>query len=77
MVLRQVGVMTIVGGAIGLTAAVWVGSLAQSMLFELRGYDPGVLIGSALTLGVVALGAGFIPAQRASKVDPMTALRYE
>ena len=77
MVLRQVGVMTLVGGAIGLTAAVWVGSLAQSLLFELRGYDPGVLVGSAVALGVVALGAGFIPAQRASKVDPMTALRYE
>jgi predicted permease len=77
MVLRQVGVMTIVGGAIGLTAAVWVGSLAQSLLFELRGYDPGVLVGSAVALGVVALAAGFIPAQRASKVDPMTALRYE
>jgi ABC-type antimicrobial peptide transport system permease subunit len=77
MVLRQVGVMTLVGGAIGLTAAVWVGSLAQSLLFELRGYDPVVLVGSAVALGVVALGAGFIPAQRASRVDPMTALRYE
>ena len=40
MVLRQVGVMTVVGGAIGLTAAVWVGSLAQSLLFELRGTTP-------------------------------------
>jgi ABC-type lipoprotein release transport system permease subunit len=46
-------------------------------LFELRGYDPGVLAGAAVALGTVALGAGFIPAQRASRVDPMTALRYE
>jgi predicted permease len=77
MILRQVGAMTVAGGAIGLTAAVWVGSLAQSLLFELRGWDPGVLMASAVALGVVALGAGFIPAQRASSVDPMKALRYE
>ena len=77
MVLRQVGVMVIVGGAIGLAAAVGVGQLAQSLLFELKGWDPAVLAASAVTLALVALGAGFIPAHRASRVEPMTALRYE
>ena len=77
MILGQVGVMTIVGGSIGLVAAAWLGGLAQSMLYELKGSDPIVLAGSAVALTVVALGAGFIPAHRASKVDPMRALRYE
>jgi len=77
MVLRQVALMTIVGGAIGLAAAIGVGQLAQSLLFQLQGYDPLVLVASAVTLTLVALGAGFIPAHRASQVDPMLALRYE
>jgi predicted permease len=77
MVLRQVGLMTVVGGAIGLAAAVGLGRLAESLLFELKGSDPVVLTVSAITLALVALGAGFIPAHRASQVEPMTALRYE
>jgi predicted permease len=77
MVLRQVGVMVAVGGAIGLTAAVGLGRLAQSLLFELQGSDPSVLAAAAVSLSLVALAAGFIPAHRASQVDPMSALRYE
>jgi predicted permease len=77
MILRQVGVMTIVGGIIGLAAAIALGRAAQSMLFELKGYDPVVLAVSAVLLSVVALGAGLLPAHRASQVDPMRALRYE
>ena len=77
MVLRQVAIMTIVGGAIGLTAAIAVGRLAESMLYEIKGWDPVVLVGAAMALGVVALGAGLIPASRAARIDPMRALRYE
>jgi predicted permease len=77
MVLRQVGGMVAVGGAIGLAAAVGLGRLAQSMLFELKGSDPVVLVAAAIALSLVALAAGFIPAHRASQVDPMSALRYE
>jgi ABC-type antimicrobial peptide transport system permease subunit len=77
MVLRQVGVMGLVGGAVGLAAAVGLGLLAQSLLFELKGSDPAVLAGAAVSLTLVALAAGFIPAHRASQVDPMSALRYE
>jgi predicted permease len=76
-VLRQVGVMTAVGGVIGLLAAVGFGRLAASLLFEINGYDPFVLATSAVVLVLVALGAGLIPALRASKLDPMRALRYE
>jgi predicted permease len=77
MVLKQVALMTLVGGAIGTVVAVWVGKTAASLLYQLEGHDPVVLAGAAVTLAVVALGAGFIPANRASRVEPMQALRYE
>ena len=77
MVLKQVAWLTLIGGAIGLAAAVGIGRLAGSLLFELTGYDPIVLTASAVLLTVVALAAGFVPALRASRIDPMTALRYE
>ena len=77
MVMKQVAVMALVGGGIGLVIAVGVGRLAESLLFEMKGYDPLVMGVSTVALAVVALGAGFIPALRASKIDPMNALRYE
>jgi len=77
MVLRQVGTMTLIGGVIGLLAAVGLGRLAQSLLYQLQGTDPVVLVGSAVALTLVAFCAGLIPALRASQIDPMRALRYE
>jgi ABC-type antimicrobial peptide transport system permease subunit len=75
MVLRQVAWMTLIGGAVGLAGAVALGQKAGSLLFEMKGSDPAVLGFSALALSVVAIMAGLIPAHRASRVDPMTALR--
>jgi predicted permease len=77
MILRQVATMTAVGGAIGLSLAVAIGTLAASLLYQLEGWDPAVLTTAAAALVVVALGAGLIPALRASKIEPMRALRYE
>jgi ABC-type antimicrobial peptide transport system permease subunit len=77
MVLRQVGWMTLIGGIVGLAGAIGIGQLAQSLLYQLEGSDPLALGGSAVALTLVALLAGFIPAQRASRIDPMKALRYE
>jgi len=77
MVMKQVAVMAVVGGVIGMAIAIGVGRLAKSLLFEMEGYDPMVLTGATVALALVALGAGFIPALRASKIDPMNALRYE
>ena len=77
MVLRQVGVMTLVGGTIGLAGAVALGRGARSLLYELKGWDPTVTVIAAVLLGLVALSAGYIPALRASRTDPMNALRYE
>ncbi|MGD2120921.1 MAG: ABC transporter permease [Gemmatimonadota bacterium] len=77
MILRQVAWMMAVGGAIGILAAFGLGRGARSLLFEMEGFDPVVVFLGALILTVVALGAGYLPALRASKVDPMKALRYE
>jgi len=77
MVLGQVAIMTMVGALAGLGGALAVGKAAQSMLFQMTGADPAVLALSAVALALVALGAGFIPAHRASRVDPMRALKYE
>jgi predicted permease len=77
MVLRQVAWMTAIGGIVGLAGAVGVGYSAGSILFEMKPWDPVVLALSAVMLTLVAISAGFIPARRASLIDPMTALRYE
>ncbi len=77
MVLRQVALMTAIGGGIGLAGAFWIGSAAESLLYEMQGRDPYVLAGAAVVLTIVAMGAGLIPAHRAARVDPMTALRCQ
>jgi ABC-type antimicrobial peptide transport system permease subunit len=77
MVLRQVAIMTLIGTLVGLAGALGVGRGAQSFLFQMTAFDPAVLTLSAVVLSLVALCAGWIPAQRASRVDPMRALKYE
>ena len=77
MVLQQVGRMTIVGGVVGIIGALALEKTARSLLFGLDGHDPWVVIGAAVVLALVALGAGYLPARRASKIHPMQALRYE
>jgi ABC-type antimicrobial peptide transport system permease subunit len=77
MILGQVGWMTLIGGVVGLAAAGLGGHYAQALLYKLKGYDPVVLITAAVVLTIVAFVAGLVPALRASRIDPMRALRYE
>ncbi len=77
LIMRQVLAMTAVGAVIGIVTAFGVGRAAQSQLYNLQGHDPIVFVLSVVLLTLVALSAGYLPALRASKVDPMQALRYD
>ena len=77
MILRQVQAVAIVGGAIGLATAMFLGRAAQTLLFGLQFSDAVVLVSSAVGLTLVALAAGLVPADRAARVDPVSALKYE
>ena len=77
MVLRETLVMVVAGLVLGVPAALLSARLIESQLFGLSPTDPLTLAGAAVVLTVVALLAGYIPARRASRVDPLTALRYE
>jgi predicted permease len=77
MVLRQAGQMAVFGVVAGLLAAAFLGRLMVSMLFGVSFYDALTFSTVAAILLAVALAACWIPAHRASRVDPMVALRYE
>jgi ABC-type antimicrobial peptide transport system permease subunit len=65
------------GVAIGLTAALAATRLLQDYLFGLKPTDPATIGAAVMILVVIAVLAGYLPARRAARVDPMTALRYE
>ncbi len=77
MVLREAFWLALLGIAVGLAGALAVTRLLASLLFGLKPTDPLTLGGAALLLLTIALLAGFKPAFRASRVDPMQALRHE
>jgi putative ABC transport system permease protein len=77
LVLKQGLILAGIGLLIGLAGAAAATRLLQNLLFEVKAGDPLTYIGVALLLGVVALAASLIPARRASKLDPLVALRQE
>jgi len=77
LILGQGLVLGGVGLALGLTAATAGTRLLTTMLFRVRPNDAVVYLAVAVLLGMVALVASYVPARRASKVDPLTALRHE
>jgi ABC-type antimicrobial peptide transport system permease subunit len=77
MVLSEAAWITAIGVAVGLGCALALGRLIASMLYGLKAWDPTTLLVSGTLLIVVALGASWIPARRAARVDPMQALRHD
>jgi len=77
MILREATVLTVAGLVIGTGLALASAQAAKSLLFGLKPRDPLTLVMAVVTLSAVAALASFLPAYRASKLDPLTALRYE
>jgi ABC-type antimicrobial peptide transport system permease subunit len=77
LVLRQGLILVLVGVFVGIALAFATTRFMSSMLYGVSPLDPAALGGSALLAGILTFVACYIPARRATKVDPMVALRYE
>jgi predicted permease len=75
LMLGDVGRVVFAGTIVGVTGAAGIGKLLSSFLFRTQPVEPAVLASAAALLAVVAVAAGFVPALRASRVDPVAALR--
>jgi ABC-type antimicrobial peptide transport system permease subunit len=77
MVMREVLLLIALGVGVGLAAAMATTRLVGALLFGLSPTDPLTIALATLLMIVVAALAGYLPARRASRIDPMVALRYE
>jgi predicted permease len=77
MILRETLILVVFGLLIGVPTALFAARFISAQLFGLQPADPATLIGAGVVLTLVALLAGYVPARRASRVNPLTALRYE
>src|SRR5258708_32240123 len=77
LVMREILLLVAIGIAIGIPAALTGDRLVTNMLFGVKSTDPAALLTAMALLLTVAVSAGYFPARRAARVDPMEALRYE
>ena len=77
LVVRQGIILAVIGIAIGLAGTLALTRLMASLLFGVSATDPLTLAGVALLLALIVLAACYLPARRATKVDPIVTLRYE
>ena len=77
MVMREVLLLLAIGLAVGIPSAMVLGRYVASQLYGLQPHDPAIAGSTVLLLTLISAAAGFIPAQRASRIDPILALRHE
>jgi len=77
LIVRQAAVLAGIGLLVGLFASAILTRVISSLLFTVSATDPATFVIIPLILAAVALVASYIPARRATRVDPMVALRYE
>jgi predicted permease len=77
LVLRGAFLQILIGLAIGIPISIGCGRLIAAQLYQVKSWDPVVLTGSVIALGICALIASILPAQRAASIDPVKALRTE
>jgi predicted permease len=77
LVMRDVLLLLVLGLAVGIPAAIGLGRFVATQLYGIKANDPSIAGASMIVMIVVAALAGFIPARRASRIDPILALRYE
>jgi ABC-type antimicrobial peptide transport system permease subunit len=75
--MKEVALLSGIGIAVALPAAYGLGRAVSSQLYGVAAADPAILFGGTLVLALVAGAAGYVPALRATRVDPLVALRYE
>jgi predicted permease len=77
LVMREVMVLLFIGLLVGVPTALGLGRYVASQLYGVQAHDPAIAIATVALLSLVSAAAGFIPARRASQIDPLLALRYE
>jgi predicted permease len=77
VILRETGLLLVVGVCVGIVLSLLGGRAAESLLFDIKAYDPLTLAGAVLALAAIAVAASYGPARRATRIEPVAALRVE
>ena len=77
LVLRDILRLIVIGSAVGVLASVQLARYVESLIFGLKPHDPVTIAASVAVLGLIGLVAGYLPARRAARIDPILALRAE